>query len=918
MYKSVTAIIVMVVSVFALSTCKKDKEEKIDPPIVKVFDAAITVNYTKASVSAEVTDQGGAEVKSKGFVYGLPNGSMDTVFCGSGTGIYSADLNNLQPNTTYVYEAFAKNKGGMGTSGKVTFTTRNLEMPTVKTSEVDDVKITTALCGGNVIDDGGMNVTQRGVCWSTNHNPTTDNNHVLVGSGTGVFSCTITDLSANTTYYIRAYAINDKGTAYGEEKKFTTQDYGLPKLITNNVTNITQTTAIGGGEVTDDGGLTVTDRGICWSSNHNPSINNHIVPAGEGLGSYTCNITGLNVHTTYYVRAYATNSKGTSYGDEVSFNTSASLPTISTGTISNITQTTAISGGNVTSDGGATVTAKGICWSSNQNPTIGNHHTSDGTGTGSFTSNLTDLTPGKTYYVRAYATNSVGTSYGEQKTFTTNPVNKPTVTTNNVTNITQTSATCGGNVTSDGGATVTARGICWSSTNQNPTISNHIISNGTGTGNFTSSITGLTAGKTYYVRAYATNSAGTSYGEQKTFTTNSVNKPTVTTNTVTNINQNSATCGGNVTADGGATVTARGVCWNTSQNPTISNSHTSNGSGTGNFTCNITGLTAGKTYYVRAYATNSVGTSYGEQKTFTTTSVNKPTVTTNDVLNVNQTSAFCGGNVTNAGGGTVTARGVCWNTSPNPTINNSHTNNGSGTGSFSSYITGLTPGKTYYVRAYATNSAGTGYGIQKTFTTESTLEGWLYYGEWNNHWQSWGLTNGGTKEWAVMFPTSILSQYSGTSITKVDTYIGETGSYTLKIYRGGTSQPTTLMKTQNFNVTTTGWNTVNISPITMVTTSTLWVSITTTHNAGQYPAGSCEGINNPNARWNNDNGYGWTDVYESNGNVDLCWEIQVWVTNQAKGEKGLEIQLPQVPASPQQTHEIKVSRNPHEGPKKYK
>jgi hypothetical protein len=915
MYKSVTAIVVMVVSIFALSTCKKDKEEKINPPVVKVFDAAITVNYTKASVSAEVTDQGGAEVKSRGFVYGLPNGSMDTVFCGSGTGVYSADLNNLQPNTTYVYEAFAKNKGGIGTSGKVTFTTRNLEMPTVKTSEVNDVKITTALCGGNVIDDGGINVTQRGVCWSANHNPIVDNNHVLVGSGTGIFSCTITDLSANTTYYIRAYAINDKGTAYGEEKNFTTQDFGLPELITNNVTNITQTTAKGGGEVTYDGGLAVTERGICWSSNHNPSIDNHKISAGEGLGNYTCDITGLNEHTIYYVRAYATNSKGTAYGDEVSFNTSASLPSISTGNVSNITQTTATCGGNVTSDGGATVTTRGVCWSLSQNPTISNEHTSNGTGTGDFTSNITGLTAGKTYYVRAYATNSVGTSYGEQKTFITNSLNQPTVTTNAISNITQTSATCGGNVTTDGGATVTARGVCWS-LSQNPTISNEHTSNGTGTGNFTSNITGLTAGKTYYVRAYATNSVGTSYGEQKTFTTNSLNKPTVSTNAVSNITQTTATCGGNVTSDGGATVTARGICWSTSQNPTISNSHTSNGSGTGNFTSNITGLTAGKTYYVRAYATNSVGTSYGEQKTFSTNAINKPTVTTNEVLNVNQTSAFCGGNVTNAGGGTVTARGVCWNTSPNPTINNSHTTNGSGTGSFSSYITGLTPGKTYYVRAYATNSAGTGYGTQKTFTTESVLEGWLYYGEWNNHWQSWGLTYGGTIEWAVMFPTSILSQYTGTSITKVDTYIGETGSYTLKIYRGGTTQPATLVKTQSFTVTTTGWNTVNISPIELVAYSTLWVSITTTHNAGQYPMGACAGINNPYARWRCYEG-DWS--YEITGGwEDLCWEIQTWVTDQAKGEKGLEIQLPQMPANPQQTHEIKVSRNPNEGPKKYK
>ena len=110
----------------------------------------------------------------------------------------------------------------------------------------------------------------------------------------------------------------------------------------------------------------------------------------------------------------------------------------------------------------------------------------------------------------------------------------------------------------------------------------------------------------------------TVYGEQRSFKTLDITMPKVTTNDVTDITINSAKCGGNVTSDGGANVTARGVCWSTSQYPTISNSHTTDGNGTGNFTSNITGLTANTTYYVRAYATNEKGTSYGEQRSFTT------------------------------------------------------------------------------------------------------------------------------------------------------------------------------------------------------------------------------------------------------------------------------------------------------------
>ena len=163
--------------------------------------------------------------------------------------------------------------------------------------------------------------------------------------------------------------------------------------------------------------------------------------------------------------------------------------------------------------------------------------------------------------------------------------------------------------------------------------------------------------------------------------------PTVTTAAVTSIAGTTAYSGGNVTSDGGGTVTARGVCWSTSSSPTTANSKTTDGTGSGSFTSSITGLCFGTTYYVRAYATNGAGTSYGSDLTLTT--INVPTVTTTAQSSVTGISASSGGNITNDGGGTVSARGVCWSTTSNPTTANSTTSNGSGTGSFVSSITGL-------------------------------------------------------------------------------------------------------------------------------------------------------------------------------------------------------------------------------------
>lgn len=304
---------------------------------------------------------------------------------------------------------------------------------------------------------------------------------------------------------------------------------------------------------------------------------------------------------------------GTSWTNMCGGTAAPILPTVTTSSVSSILAVTASGGGNVTSDGAGTVTARGVCWSTTSSPTVAGSTTTDGSGTGYFSSSLTGLSPSTTYYVRAYATNAAGTSYGNEVSFTT--ITYPSLTTTAASSITQTTASSGGNITSNGGSAVLSRGVCWS-TSASPTLANSYTVDGSGNGSYSSSLTGLSAGTTYYVRAYATSSAGTSYGNQISFTTSSVTLPTVTTTTPYNIASTQVYTGGNVTSDGGGTVTARGACISTSANPTISNSHTTDGSGTGTFTSNLTGLASGTIYHVRAYATNSAGTAYGSDITF--------------------------------------------------------------------------------------------------------------------------------------------------------------------------------------------------------------------------------------------------------------------------------------------------------------
>jgi len=195
------------------------------------------------------------------------------------------------------------------------------KVPSVATGDVSSITYTTAVSGGNVTGDGGDPVLSRGVCWSTSAEASIVDNRTAESGTTGSFTSNLSNLEPGTKYYLRAYASNKTGTGYGKEITFSTSKIEVPSLTTAEAISICQKTAMSGGTIISDNGSTIVSRGICWSKDHDPTLGDSIKISDSGLPSFTAMMRPLDVNETYYVRAWATNRAGTSYGNEITLKT---------------------------------------------------------------------------------------------------------------------------------------------------------------------------------------------------------------------------------------------------------------------------------------------------------------------------------------------------------------------------------------------------------------------------------------------------------------------------------------------------------------------------------------------------------------------------------------------------------------------
>lgn len=303
--------------------------------------------------------------------------------------------------------------------------------PVVRSIAATNITLKNASISGEVISEGYSAVSERGLVISeTNPKPSVSDIKYSSGYGIGTFSKDLENLKVNTKYYFSAYAVNTKGTAYGEYLNFTTADYKLstisleePKNISFNSVQLTST-------ISDDGGSGVSDRGFVISNSSSPTIANIKIPNESGIGSFSTVITELKEETNYYARSYATNGKGIAYSNEIKFSTLGfKAPAVETGIATNIGSEGATLNGDIINNGGVSLSEKGFILGTNSNVGLNEQKVKSlYNNAGKYSVDVTNLKPNMKYYYKAYAINSKGTTLGSESNFITTEFQKSTTT----------------------------------------------------------------------------------------------------------------------------------------------------------------------------------------------------------------------------------------------------------------------------------------------------------------------------------------------------------------------------------------------------------------------------------------------------------------------------------------------------------
>ena len=719
-------------------------------------DQATEVAGSTAIMNGSITDAGSSNATVRGFDWGTTSsyGSETSASGSFGTGAFYIALSSLACGTTYHYEAYATNAAGTAYGSDVSFTTdacgsvggpSPVGSPTLSTDQATGITASSATLNATITDTPST-VTIRGFNWGTSD--AYGQQAIQTGSfAAGSFSSTLSSVSCGTTYYYQAYAVNAAGTGYGNEGSFTTTSCGgtggggststAPTVSTGQASAVAATSVTLNGIVANVGSGNVTTRGFQYGTT--ASYGSERTESGSfASGAFSAGVSLLACGTTYHFEAYATNAAGTSHGTDATVTTLScggplpeGSPTVTAGTASSISATSATLNATITDVGSGDATTRGFQYGTTAS--YGSESAESGDfSAGDFTASISGLTCNTLYYFQAYATNGSGTSYSDGATFTTASCGStnglaPAIETYSARNVTDTAAEIDSYIDYVGSSDVSVRGIYWGLTNSyGSTVSQ---AGDFSYGTFVINLTSLACGTTYHYQAFATNDYGTGYSPDLSFTTNACAGtggagsywPSVSTDPATSISDSSTIVNGSISDPGAENATVRGFMYGPTPSYGSDISSTGDFAG-GEFSAYLSSLPCGTTYHYEAYAANDYGTGYGGDQAFITASCGgaapdgAPTVVTGGASSVTGFSATLSGTVQDVGSSDVATRGFQYGTTPSYGSELSESGDFTA-GGFSLDLSSLACGTTYHYAAYAANDSGPGYGNDATFTT---------------------------------------------------------------------------------------------------------------------------------------------------------------------------------------------------------
>ena len=693
-------------------------------PVSPVITAGTVVDLAKdsARIQYTITETGLPNAFQHGVCWdttGIPDINCNLTNNGpaDSSGVYTSVISGLTPNSFYIARPYIMSAVDTVYGDTLSFITLGAPaISNIAATNIDSNKVTAS---AEITSLGNPSLTEHGFAWAPDTALSYQRSYLGIPDSTGNVSSVISDLTPLSTYKLFAFAYSAADSVFTDTLSFMT--LGLPYVRTRSIVDIDTNQATVYAELEHPGNPTVLQYGVCWSTAINPTTEDGKVELGSSdtAITYNCNIDDLTQNTRYYVRAFASNTLGTVYGDMLDFVTLGNS-SISPLTVTDIDTASVKLNAEIFSLGNPTPTGHGFLWAKDDGLNNFNRlHLGAVDSAGIFHTIVSELQPNTNYLALAYVATPGDTMFTDTVGFRT--FGYPAVTTLSIDRIRMYTATVSGMINDPGNPTATQHGFCLS-TATDPTIEDRKVELGPidSIAVYSAELDSLLQNTHYFVRAYASNDIGTVYGDTLSFISWGI--PSVSEIRISEIDTNKIVANADIISLGNPAASEHGFAWamDTDSTLTFHNEYLGTPDSIGTFSAVIGSLKPNSMYHIYAFVSNGNDTVHTD--TIMTGTYGLPSVSILSLTDIDSISVTASGRIDVIGNPGILQHGFCWSTGVDPTIEDHMVDLGTLDSMvvFHALIDSLTQNTRYYIRAFASNEVGVSYSDTLSFITLET------------------------------------------------------------------------------------------------------------------------------------------------------------------------------------------------------